>query len=495
MIRQLSGMDSLFLYAEKHHTPLEIGCLAIYDPTTSPGDKVRFKEILAAFQTCLDRCDVFRQRLVEVPLSLDNPYWIIEDDVDLEYHVRHISLPKPGDWGQLMAQVSRLHARRLNRSKPLWMVHVIEGLDGIDGVPGGSFAMFMKFHHAAIDGFAGQELLAMIHDSEPHQPDASAYQPATGATYQPRPGAWNLLARSPFNAALGSMKLGLGFLRSLPALLRLGFAAADSSRYHVPMTLFNAARVSPNRSIDGRFFSLDACHSIADAVAGATINDVALTVVGGAMRHYLSSKRALPEETLVAACPINLGDEQDALFGRTNLLSVMPAKLCTDIDEPLERLRAIRESTREAKHWVERFDVAGLTEIPRNLPAPIARGVYPLVNALVVASNRLLANTFVTDIEARHAAHFFAGAKLVGALAVGPVIDRCGLFHTVFSLDDRISIGFTACRELMPDPAFYADCIDWSFEELRDAVPARRRSKTASAGKVARIDSPRAAVA
>ena len=497
MYKQLSGMDSLFLYAEKQRTPLEVGCLAIYDPATAPGDKVRFKEILAAFQACLQRSDVFRQRLVEVPFALDHPYWALDEAVDLEYHVRHVSLPKPGDWNQLMAQVSRLHARKLNRSRPLWMVHVIEGLDNVDGTPPGSFAMFIKFHHAAIDGIAGQELLAMIHDADPQQPDASAYQPAPGIEYEPRPAAWNLIARTPFNTAVNSVRLGIGFLRSLPALVRVGLAAADASRHDVPMTPFNAPHVSPNRVIDGRFFSLDVCHSIADAVAGATINDVALTVVGGAMRHYLSSKRALPEQTLVAACPINLGSEQDAKQGRANLLSAMPAELRTDIEDPLERLRAVRECTKDAKDWVERYDTASLTEIPKYLPAPFARGLYPLLNALVVYSDRLLVNTFVSNVEARQAAHYFAGAELVDALAVGPVIDRCGIFHTAFSLGDRLSIGVTACREMLPDPGFYADCIAWSFEELRDVALAQYEAKKTARKKAPRRKSAgsRAAVA
>jgi WS/DGAT/MGAT family acyltransferase len=326
----------------------------------------------------------------------------------------------------------------------------------------------------------------MVHDTDPRQPDASEYQPAVGVEYEPRPGAWNLIARAPFNAAINSVRLGFGFLRSIPAIARLGLAAAGKSRQDVPMTLFNAAHVSPNRAINGRFFSLDVCRSIADAVPGATINDVALTVVGGAIRHYLAAKRALPEETLVAACPINLGSEQDAKEGRANLLSAMPAELRTDVEDPLERLNAVRDSTRGAKDWVERFGAASLTEIPKNLPAPIARGIYPLVNALVVYSDQLLFNTFVSNVEARQTAYYFAGAKLIGALGVGPVLDRCGVFHAVFSLDDRLSIGITACRDMMPDPGFYADCIDWSFEELRDATLSRRKPKKVARRKAAR---------
>jgi len=204
MLKQLSGMDSMFLYAESHRAPLEVGCLQIYDPSTAPKGEVRFKELLATFQARLDRADVFTRKLVEVPLSLDHPYWVEDEDFDLEYHVRHISLPKPGDWQQLMAQISRLQARQLDHSRPLWMAHIIEGLDAIEGVPAGSFAMFMKIHHSAIDGVTGQSVQAAMHDSKPYQADASTYQPSPGPADGGDPNPLNLLARTPFNTAIKS---------------------------------------------------------------------------------------------------------------------------------------------------------------------------------------------------------------------------------------------------------------------------------------------------
>ncbi|MDH3864051.1 MAG: wax ester/triacylglycerol synthase family O-acyltransferase, partial [Gammaproteobacteria bacterium] len=204
MLKQLSGMDSLFLYTENHRAPLEVGCLQIYDPSTAPNGEVRFKEILATFQERLDRIDLFRQKLIEVPFSLDYPYWTEDRDFDLEYHVRHISLPKPGDWEQLMAQVARLQARQLDHTRPLWMAHVIGGLGNIPGFPEGAFAVFMKFHHAAIDGATGQDVQALMHDREPLQADASSYRPSIGPGDDNKPGTFSLLARTPFNTALRS---------------------------------------------------------------------------------------------------------------------------------------------------------------------------------------------------------------------------------------------------------------------------------------------------
>lgn len=485
MLKQLSGMDTMFLYAETHRAPLEVGCLQIYDPSTAPKGAVRFKEILATFQNRLDRSDLFRRKLAEVPLSLDHPYWVRDDDFDLEYHVRHISLPKPGDWRQLMAQISRLQARPLDHSKPLWMAHVIEGLDRIEGIKPGSFAVFLKFHHAAIDGVTGQDVQATIHDLKPYQADASSYQPSSGPGEDGGPSDWNLLARTPINTAVNLTKLGFGLVRALPGAIRLGLHLQSAKRPPIPVTVFNAGRVSPNRIIDGRFFDLADFKAIRRSQPGTTINDVALTVLGGALRYYLDAKDALPAETLVAGCPINVGTEQDADQGRGNLLSLMTPPLHTEIEDPIERMRAIHEGTEQAKALVEKLGEKTLTEIPMHLPAPIAKNLYPLITALALRSGSVPYNTMITNVAGIQKPLYLAGAQLVAILATGPVIDQAGIFHTVFSYNGRVSIGFTACREMLPDPEFYAECIEASFADLRlatlgkpDSPPAEKKAAT-----------------
>ena len=166
-MQQLSGLDSTFLYLETGNTPMHIGSMAIYDQSTAPKGHVAFKDILEFFEKRLHKARSFRQRLAKVPLALDRPYWIEDPDFDLEFHVRHIALPKPGDWRQLCIQAARLHARPLDLTKPLWEAYVIEGLDNVEGVPKGSFALVMKIHHAAIDGVSGAEMAAAIHDLSP----------------------------------------------------------------------------------------------------------------------------------------------------------------------------------------------------------------------------------------------------------------------------------------------------------------------------------------
>src|SRR5512143_1733581 len=166
-MQQLSGTDNVMLIGERGNVYNHVASLIIYDVTTAPEGKVRFKDILQHYEQRLYLHPVFRRRLVEVPFALDRPYWVAETDIDVEYHIRHIALPKPGDWRQLMIQVARLHSRPLDRSFPLWEAYVIEGLDNIPNLPKGAFAIFLKVHHAAVDGMAAVYLLQQMHSLSP----------------------------------------------------------------------------------------------------------------------------------------------------------------------------------------------------------------------------------------------------------------------------------------------------------------------------------------
>ncbi|MDP4917054.1 MAG: wax ester/triacylglycerol synthase family O-acyltransferase, partial [Haliea sp.] len=151
-MKQLGILDAAFINLERGNTPQHIASLGIYDPSTAPGGKVRFKQVIATFERRLDNQPLFRTRLVQVPGGLDRPYWVKDERFDVEFHLRHIALPSPGDWRQLCIQISRLHSRPLDMSKPLWEAYIIEGLDRIPGLPRGSFAIMTKIHHAMVDG-------------------------------------------------------------------------------------------------------------------------------------------------------------------------------------------------------------------------------------------------------------------------------------------------------------------------------------------------------
>ncbi len=179
-MRQLSKNDALFLASESAHSNSNVSLVQIYDPSTAPAGKLRFKSILALVQSRLHRSPVFRQKLRSVPLGIDEPYWIEDENFDLEYHVRNVALPKPGDWRQFCIQTSRIHARPLDLNRPLWELYVIEGLDSLLDLPKDSFALLTKLHNAAIDVRRGTAIITLLHDMTPEPPQGRS-RPSRGS--------------------------------------------------------------------------------------------------------------------------------------------------------------------------------------------------------------------------------------------------------------------------------------------------------------------------
>ncbi|NNC55717.1 MAG: wax ester/triacylglycerol synthase family O-acyltransferase, partial [Pseudomonadales bacterium] len=334
-MHQLTGMDASFLYMETPTQPMHISGLSIYDQSTAPGGAVRFKEIVANITERVKPLPAMTRRLQQVPFSLDHPYWISDGNFDPEFHIRHIALPQPGDWRQLCILVSRLHARQLDRARPLWEIYIIEGLDYVEGVPPGSFAMFSKTHHAAIDGASGVEMMSAIHDRTP------GYQPVSDPVpvpADPQPTRMGLLLRAqmnnlkkPFHFVGVARNTVPGFASALNRLRKRELQRVKD----VPRTRFNG-QVSAHRVFEATHFPLIDIKAIKDSVPGATVNDAALAVVGGALRLYLDHHGELSQHSLAAMAPINVRSGADASGG--NMVSSMTVKVRSDIEGPLQRL-------------------------------------------------------------------------------------------------------------------------------------------------------------
>ena len=312
--------------------------VAIYDPSTAPGGRVTFKGILEHIEGRMHLARVFRQRLVRVPFDLDHPYWIEDPDFDLEFHVRHIALPAPGDWRQLCIQVARLVSRPLDLERPLWEMYVIEGLDNVAGVARGSFALVTKVHHAAIDGMSGMEMTTAIHDETPVSESPSVddgWRPGTV------PSNAELLWRAGMNNARRPMHAGRVMSRAVPQLGRLQRQVQRRTITPPPTTIPRtrwSGPVSAHRVFDGVKFPLDDLRAMKERVPGATINDVVLTVVGGALRTYLLSKGELPTDPLIAMAPISVRSEAER-GAAGNMVSGMFTTLGTDVADPQRRPR------------------------------------------------------------------------------------------------------------------------------------------------------------
>ena len=473
-MQQLSWTDDMMLRAETPATPLQIQMLLIYDPSTAPGGKVTFKGILEEIDARLHLADVFRRRLTGLPGGFHRPYWVEDPNFDLEYHVRHIGLPQPGDWRQLCIQVARLHARQIDLRRPPWEITVIEGLNAVPGVPRGSFAMALKLHHCAVDGMASVQMIAAMHDL-----DADGPRPA-GPDNPWRPDALpsnaDLLSRTAINVALYPLRAGAVLASSAPKVVR-GLAGLPAklvggvvSRVgggglpsFPPKTRFNQT-VSPHRVFEARFHDLADFKRIKASVPGATVNDVALAYVGGALREYLAGHGELPDESLVAACPISLRDSDDK-SGKGNMVFGRLQSLGTDIADPIERLSSIAASTAGGRSGSDQSTGTQLLELIGTVPTSLL-GITAKAASVLPLSGPTVANTTVTNVPGPTEPIFFSGARLVRAAGLGPLVAGLNLIHVVASYNGTLSISATADRDALPDPATYAECMEKAFQEL-----------------------------
>ncbi|MDP6978872.1 MAG: wax ester/triacylglycerol synthase family O-acyltransferase [Myxococcota bacterium] len=468
-MQQLSGMDAAFLYFEAKNAPTHIASLGIYDQTTAHGGKVTFKGILKNVEKRLHLARCFRQKVVRLPFDLDHPYWIEDPEFDLEFHVRHIALPHPGDWRQLCIQAARIHARPLDLSKPLWEMYVIEGLDNVEGVPKGSFAVMTKIHHAAIDGVSGAEMMAAIHDIEP---DAEPEPPTEKWVPERDPSVLELGMRSVAQNVRDPFRFAKVMGRTIPPIAKRMMADPAEEvegSGDVPRTRFNGT-VTPHRVIEGRVFSLQDVRDIRKRVPGATVNDVILTVCSGAMRRYLEDKNELPRESLVAMAPISVRrDDEKGTAG--NRISSMSVTLYSHIEDPVERLKRVHEGTRNSKAVAEAMGADTMTDISQVLPGTFS-GLAARAYSRLGLANRVspFLNTVITNVPGPQVPLYFTGGRIVGLFGLGPVMDGMGIIHPVFSFSGRISVSVTACRDMLPDPGFYAQCLQDSFDELLEAA-------------------------
>ena len=473
-MEQLSGLDATFINMETRNAPTHISSLMVYDQATAPDQFVTFKGILANVESRLHLARCFRQKIVQVPFGLDHPYWIEDADFDLEFHVRHIALPKPGDWRQLCIQTARLHARPLDLDKPLWEMYVIEGLDEVEGLPPGCFAILTKIHHAAIDGVGGVEMTNAIHDLEPEgcpEPPTEPWVPESV------PSVLELAIRSTVNNVQQPVRFAQILSEAAPPAIRAYLEKSyqreeqRGENVTVPRTRFNG-RVSAHRVFEATSFSLDDVKQIRKSVEGATVNDAILAVVGGALRRYLEHHRELPIEGLSAFAPISTRTPGQA-GAAGNQISGMLVALHSDEADPIRRLEKVYRTTTSSKEMTQAVGARTMTDVTQTMPGALA-GISGRLVARTGLMSRMspIAHCVVTNVPGPQVPLYFTGARMVGSFGLGLPMEGVGLFHAVLSYNGAITVSVTACREQMPDPGFYAECIETSFRELREASVA-----------------------
>ena len=486
-MRQLSGDDATFLYADTEHSNANITLVLIYDPSGAPHGRLRFKGLLDLVSSRLHLSPLFRNRLLRVPLDLDVPYWVEDDRFDLEYHVRHVALPEPGDWRQFCIQASRIHARPLDLSRPLWELYMVDRLDTVDQLPRNSFALLLKVHHAALHGQEGADVAMLLHDltaAAPPPPPPEPWFPSS------EPATTEVLLRAlrhNLGSPLGPRPIARALTRLAPRVIGM---VSDAFRHpeNYPSARFNA-EVSPHRVFETRRFELRQFEQIRRLVPGATLDDVVLAVCGGALRRYLSFHEELPAESLVALTPPSI---HGTTAGPEDWESALRrVTLATDIATPVARLRIIQRATallRSAEP--DPAEPGAAARLHEHAPAAVLGLAARALSAAAPAAGRgvTIANCTIVNAPGPAQTLYLQGSRMTYFSAMTPIADGLGLTIAVTSYEGRILVSPTACREQLPDPEFFAKCIREEFEaylklsQRRRAPRPRRATRRRAAG-------------
>ncbi|QFZ83095.1 wax ester/triacylglycerol synthase family O-acyltransferase [Variovorax paradoxus] len=450
-MKHLSGLDATFLHLETPEMPMHVGSLNVLDlPKGYKGD---FYEDAKAFMASrIHLADVFTRKLALMPFDMSNPVWVDDDDIDIDYHVRHITLPKPGTNRQLQQYVARLHSTLIDRSRPMWEFFIIDGLQS------GQVALYTKVHHAGIDGQAGVEVGKAIFDLE-----------ATGRVVKPprsrpRSNGYQLGMAELATAALRNtaqqyvklFKMAPAIARAIGGLAKPDEKAADKAAAAAPkkFNLF-APRTSLNVSITnqrtfaGRTISLAETKYIAKHF-GVSLNDVVLGTVAGALRHYLADNNELPAKPLVAGVPVSLREAGDQTAN--NQASMILVSLATDITDPVQRLKAINTSSNSSKSTMNRFKAVILDDFPTFAAPWLMSGIASMVGRSGIVN--LLppaANVAVSNVAGAPFPMYFAGALVTCYYPVSIASHGTALNVTVQSYNGRMDYGLIACRRAVPD--------------------------------------------
>jgi diacylglycerol O-acyltransferase len=477
-MQQLNQQDSIFLYSESARMPMHIGSLHVYGPSETSG-KISFEQIVEHVQSRLPLARVLRRRIARVPLNLDYPYWVEDDGFDLGFHVRHVALAAPGDRKELWRQASRLHSIPLDLNRPPWEIHIFDGLDDKEFAPG-SFALYIKVHHSAIDGISGIELMGALNDLDP----AGRDRPAD--TWRPEgdPGLGVLLLRSWVNMAVRPGRFYGRMLRSIPQMRphRWREMVGQNSR-ELPVTRLNALATT-NRVAGGFRFELATAKQIRAAVAGSTVNDVILAVVGGGLRRYLSETGELPAESMQASVPVSMRTAAEA--GMTgNMISMIIVTMATDLADPLARLQAIHKSTAESKEIGNAVEARTLVESGELMPgALLGLAARSITAGGARGVTSMLGHICVSNVPGSQVPLYLRGARMESYYGLGPVYDHLGPLHMVVSYLGQVHLSVTTCQEIVPDLDHYIECLEGAFLELAAAagagpVPAGPKARSA----------------
>jgi diacylglycerol O-acyltransferase / wax synthase len=459
---RLSGIAVMMLYGETPSWQMHVSALMVADPSAAAGgfDAARFKSLVGQR---LELAPAFRWKVRETAFGLDQPLLVDDGDFDLDRHFHHVAVPKPGDARQLGRLVGSLMAQPLDRSRPLWQMWLIEGLEA------GRFATLTKVHHALIDGASGIDLTATLMDLDPltearpvpafapPDPPPSTLATAVGATCR--------VVGTPLRAARYAVQLAE---QGAVAGRRLVQGNAAGLPFRTGRSSLNG-QLTAGRDFAFVELPLDAAVAIKNAY-GVKVNDVILAVVAGALRSYLLERDDLPSRSLVAEMPVNIRTEEARFELGTKVANAF-VTLATDIPDPVERLRTIHQSSTDAKTIQQDIGAHKRLNLSDVLP-PVLVGTALRAYQASGLETRVppIYSVIVSNVRGPDLDLYLAGSKVVGMYPMGPLLYASGLNITALTLRDRIHFGLVTCPDVVEDPWAVAGLIPKALDQLTSAV-------------------------
>ncbi len=455
----VSPADQIFLLLERRQQPMHIGTLQLFSyPEEAKADYVsRLAEHMRSFTEVKAP---FNQRVVT---RFGQNFWEEDRQFDLDHHFRHAALPRPGRIRELLAFISAEHSNLLDRARPLWEVHLIEG------VQGRRFAVYTKMHHSMMDGMSGMRLMMRTFSTSPEARDIPPLWSVPPR--QRKPSDKKEKSGKDMATTLARLKHEAGRnVMVLPNVAREVGKSLTTERqkedfvsvFHAPESVLNQ-RITGSRRFAAQSYSMERIRAIGKAFGG-TVNDVVMAMCGAALRDYLISQNALPEKPLIAMVPVSLREEDDDSEGG-NQIAVVLANLGTHIDDPAERMRIVMGSIREAKQRCKRMTQA---ELLLYTAVSLAPAGVNMLTGLAPAWQTF--NVIISNVPGPKEHMYWNGARMDGIYPVAFLMDNAALNFTLLSYVDQLEFGITACRRTLPSMQRLLDYLEKAIDDLETAV-------------------------